>query len=371
MVGELVSVRTTANYGTILVTGGAGFIGSAVIRKIMTTTDSRVINVDSLTYAGNVDSLERFRDDPRHVFEHVDICNLKEVERIFAEHEPGAVLHLAAETHVDRSILGPSKFVMTNVVGTYNMLEAARSYWLNLGGEDKTRFRFHHVSTDEVYGDLSPEDQPFTEQSPYAPSSPYSASKASSDHLVLAWHRTYGLPILVTNCSNNYGPYQFPEKLIPLMILNAIEGRELPIYGDGSNVRDWLFVEDHAEALLCVLSNGAVGRVYNIGGQSERTNLEVVEAICMHLDRLRPDPEGPYRRLIRFVQDRPGHDRRYAIDCRRITQELGWKPKESFETGLQKAVQWYLTNDDWISRVRSGAYRDWIRSNYSRRTVHS
>ncbi len=351
----------------ILVSGGAGFIGSAVVRQYIGETDVTVINVDALTYAGNPESLGDAREHPRHIFEHVDITDRAALDRVFREHRPDGVMHLAAESHVDRSIEGPAAFVQTNVIGTHNLLEAARSYWSSLEGEAKKQFRFHHVSTDEVYGDLGPADPAFTEDTPYAPSSPYSATKAASDHLVRAWHRTYGLPVLITNCSNNYGPYQFPEKLIPLMILNALEGKPLPVYGRGDNIRDWLYVEDHARALRHVLAHGAVGRTYNIGGRCERTNLEVVHALCAILDELVPDARGPYARLIAFVTDRPGHDRRYAIDDTRIASELGWQPAESFETGLRKTVQWYLDNPGWVERVRTGAYREWIDANYARR----
>lgn len=351
----------------VLVTGGAGFIGSAVVRQYIAETDATVINMDALTYAGNPESLGDARLDPRHVFEHVDITDRAALERVFREHRPDAVMHLAAESHVDRSIEGPAAFVETNVTGTHNMLEAARSYWSEFEGDAKERFRFHHVSTDEVYGDLGPEDPAFTEETAYAPSSPYSASKAASDHLVRAWHRTYGLPVVITNCSNNYGPYQFPEKLIPLMLLNALDGKALPVYGRGDNVRDWLYVEDHARALRHVLAHGASGRTYNIGGRCERTNLEVVHALCAVLDELVPDEQGVYARLIEFVTDRPGHDRRYAIDDTRIATELGWQPAESFETGLRKTVQWYLDNPDWVERVRTGAYREWIDANYGQR----
>ena len=351
----------------VLITGGAGFIGSAVVRQHIAETGATVINIDALTYAGNPESLGDARENPRHVFEHVDIADRAALERVFREHRPDAVMHLAAESHVDRSIEGPAAFVETNVTGTHNLLEAARGYWSKLGGAAKERFRFHHVSTDEVYGDLGPDDPAFTEDTPYAPSSPYSASKAASDHLVRAWHRTYGLPVMITNCSNNYGPYQFPEKLIPLMVLNALDGRPLPVYGRGDNVRDWLYVEDHARALRHVLAHGAVGRTYNIGGRCERTNLEVVHALCAVLDELAPNEQGPYARLIEFVTDRPGHDRRYAIDDTRIANELGWQPTESFETGLRKTVQWSLDNPEWVERVRSGAYRQWIDANYANR----
>jgi dTDP-glucose 4,6-dehydratase len=352
---------------TILITGGAGFIGSAVVREIIRNTDWRVINVDKLNYAGNLDSLAEARNHPRHVFEQVDICNTSEVERVFHQHRPDAVMHLAAESHVDRSIHGPAKFIETNIVGTYKLLEVVRGYWNELEGDAKHLFRFHHVSTDEVYGDLGLEDPAFTENTPYAPSSPYSASKASSDHLVRAWHRTYSLPVVITNCSNNYGPYQFPEKLIPLTILNALEGKELPVYGKGENIRDWLYVEDHARALCRVLTEGQVGQTYNIGGRSEKTNLEVVHSLCAQLDELVPDPKGSYERLICFVADRPGHDRRYAIDDTRIARELDWKPLENFASGLGKTVRWYLENRPWVERVRTGAYREWLQTNYANR----
>ena len=351
----------------LLITGGAGLIGSALIRQLMADTDAGIINVDALTYAGNLDSLGSARDEPRHRFEHVDITDAAALERVFSEHQPDAVMHLAAESHVDRSIQGPAAFVETNITGTHHLLEAARHYWMGLPEERKERFRFHHVSTDEVYGDLAPDDPPFTEDTPYAPSSPYSASKAASDHLVRAWHRTYGLPVVITNCSNNYGPYQFPEKLIPLVLLNALDGQRLPVYGQGDNVRDWLYVEDHARALRRVLEQGADGRTYNIGGRCERTNLEVVQTVCAILDELVPDPQGPYERLITFVSDRPGHDRRYAIDNTRIATELGWEPQETFESGMRKTVQWYLDNPEWVERVRSGAYRDWLKTNYDQR----
>ena len=351
----------------ILVTGGAGFIGSEVIRQTLIDSVSLVINVDVLTYAGNIESLCELTHSPNYIFEHVDITDYPAMKRVFRAHRPAAVMHLAAESHVDRSINGPEVFIDTNVNGTYNLLEVAREYWSELEGSTRQRFRFHHVSTDEVFGDLGPDDSPFTEETPYAPSSPYAASKAASDHLVRAWHRTYGFPVVITNCSNNYGPYQFPEKLIPLMILNALEGEPLPVYGKGENIRDWLFVEDHARALRLVLERGEIGRTYNIGGRCERTNLEVVQSICAILDEIKPDPEGSYERLISFVADRPGHDRRYAIDDTRISRELGWKPQESFETGLRKTVQWYLDNPEWVERVRSGAYREWIKTNYSQR----
>ena len=352
----------------LLVTGGAGFIGSALIRQIVAETDVEIINVDALTYAGNPASLGAALDHPRHRFLQLNIRDGAALDAVFCDYRPDAVMHLAAESHVDRSIEGPAAFVETNVVGTQVLLEAARSYWEQLPADERAAFRFHHISTDEVYGDLAPIDPAFTEETPYAPSSPYSASKAASDHLVRAWYRTYGLPVLVTNCSNNYGPYQFPEKLIPLMILNAMEGKPLPVYGRGDNVRDWLHVEDHARALRCVLERGEVGRTYNIGGRAERTNLEVVRAICALLDERRSRADGrPHDSLIEFVTDRPGHDRRYAIDDTRIATELGWSPKESFESGLARTVDWYLDNPDWVEQVRSGAYREWIETNYGSR----
>lgn len=370
----------------VLVTGGAGFIGSAVVRQYLANTDTQIVTLDKLTYAGNLDSLHDAMRNPRHSLEPVDICDRAEVERVFREHKPDAVMHLAAESHVDRSIQGAAEFIQTNIVGTYQVLEVARAYWMALKGVARDAFRFHHVSTDEVYGDLGANDPAFTEDTAYAPSSPYSASKASSDHLVRAWHRTYGLPVLVTNCSNNYGSFQFPEKLVPLMILNAIEDKPLPVYGKGDNVRDWLFVEDHASALRLVLENGRVGETYNIGGRSERTNLEVVEAICELVHQMTKEPEriddnmpakshhsdslssAPHPRdLITFVADRPGHDRRYAIDDSRIECELGWRPNETFESGLKRTVRWYLDNPNWVERVRTGAYLEWIEANYGRR----
>ena len=334
-----------------LITGGAGFIGSAVIRHLIANTDTSVLNVDKLTYAGNLDSLDSVTEEPRYRFERVDICDAAAVGRLFDQFRPDAVMHLAAESHVDRSIDGPAAFIQTNIVGTYTMLEAARKYWNELAPADQSGFRFHHISTDEVYGSLGASGF-FTEETPYDPSSPYSASKASSDHLVRAWHRTYGLPTIVTNCSNNYGPYQFPEKLIPVIILNAVAGKPLPIYGKGDNVRDWLFVDDHARALETVLRRGTPGETYNIGGWNEKTNLEVVHTICDLLDELRPQsPHRPHRSLINFVTDRPGHDKRYAIDAGKIERTLGWKPAETFETGLRKTVQWYLDNSGWCQRA--------------------
>jgi dTDP-glucose 4,6-dehydratase len=341
----------------VLVTGGAGFIGSAVIRHILSHTDDSVVNVDKLTYAGNLESLAAVSDSERYRFEQVDICNQAALERVFAAHRPDAVMHLAAESHVDRSIEGPAAFVQTNILGTYTLLEACRQYWQGLTGADRDAFRFHHVSTDEVFGDLKGPEGLFTESTPYAPSSPYSASKASSDHLVRAWYRTYGLPVLLTNCSNNYGPYHFPEKLIPLMILNALEGKPLPVYGRGDQVRDWLYVEDHARALCQVMARGRLGETYNIGGHNEKSNLQVVESLCDLLQELAPVAQRRYRDLITFVQDRPGHDHRYAIDAGKIERELGWAPRETFESGLRKTVQWYLDNQNWCARVQDGSYQ--------------
>ncbi|EOU2463269.1 dTDP-glucose 4,6-dehydratase [Vibrio navarrensis] len=343
----------------ILVTGGAGFIGSAVVRHIINHTQDSVINLDKLTYAGNLESLADVVDNPRYTFEKVDICDRAELDRVFAQHAPDAVMHLAAESHVDRSIDGPAAFIQTNIVGTYNLLEAARAYWMTLEESAKARFRFHHISTDEVYGDLEGTDDLFTETTAYTPSSPYSASKASSDHLVRAWQRTYGLPTVVTNCSNNYGPYHFPEKLIPLMILNALDGKPLPVYGDGMQIRDWLFVEDHARALYKVVTEGAVGETYNIGGHNEKANIEVVKTICALLEEYCPEkPAGvtSYDSLITYVKDRPGHDVRYAIDASKIERELGWKPVETFESGIRKTVEWYLNNQAWWSRVLDSSY---------------
>lgn len=343
----------------ILVTGGAGFIGSAVIRHIIRDTQDTVINLDKLTYAGNLESLIEVSSNSRYRFEHVDICDRNELDRVFAEHKPDAVMHLAAESHVDRSIDGPAAFIETNVMGTYHLLEAARQYWLTLDEVGKSSFRFHHISTDEVYGDLEGTDALFTETTSYAPSSPYSASKASSDHLVRAWQRTYGLPTVVTNCSNNYGPYHFPEKLIPLMILNALDGKPLPVYGDGMQIRDWLFVEDHARALYKVVTEGEIGETYNIGGHNEKANIDVVKTICSLLEEFRPNkPAGvnSYESLITYVKDRPGHDVRYAIDATKIAQELNWTPEETFESGIRKTVEWYLNNQQWWQRVLDGSY---------------
>jgi dTDP-glucose 4,6-dehydratase len=357
----------------ILITGGAGFIGSAVIRHIINNTKNSVINVDKLTYAGNLESLSEVSDSERYTFEKVDICNRTELDRVFAQYKPDLVMHLAAESHVDRSIDGPAEFIETNIVGTYTLLEATRQYWLTLAEKSKSAFRFHHISTDEVYGDLEGTTDLFTEMTPYEPSSPYSASKAASDHLVRSWLRTYGLPTIITNCSNNYGPYHFPEKLIPLVILNALEGKPLPIYGKGEQIRDWLYVEDHARALYKVVTEGKIGETYNIGGHNEKENIDVVKTICSILDELVPfkshskfsssHPEldsgyiSNYSDLITFVKDRPGHDMRYAIDASKIEKELNWTPIETFETGLRKTVEWYLANSTWCKRVQDGSYQ--------------
>lgn len=341
-----------------LVTGGAGFIGSAVIRHLINNTKHQVVNVDKLTYAGNLHSIESVSNSERYSVEHVDICDSSEIQRVFKEHQPDIVMHLAAESHVDRSIDGPGEFIQTNIVGTYTLLDEARTYWSTLNEEKQRIFRFHHISTDEVYGDLEGTDDLFTETTPYAPSSPYSASKASSDHLVRAWQRTYGFPTLVTNCSNNYGPYHFPEKLIPLVILNALEEKALPIYGKGDQIRDWLYVEDHARALVLVATQGEIAETYNIGGHNEKQNIEVVQTICQILDKKVPrENNQPYADLITFVTDRPGHDVRYAIDASKIAKELGWEPQETFETGLEKTVQWYLDNETWWSAVQDGTYQ--------------
>lgn len=344
----------------ILITGGAGFIGSALIRHIIGDTPDSVVNVDKLTYAGNLESLVEVAGNPRYAFEHIDICNGQELDRVFRQHRPDAVMHLAAESHVDRSIDGPAEFIHTNIVGTYTLLQAARAYWQDLADAHKAAFRLHHISTDEVFGDLEDPAALFTETTAYAPSSPYSASKASSDHLVRAWHRTYGLPTIITNCSNNYGPYHFPEKLIPLMILNALEGKPLPVYGQGQQVRDWLYVEDHARALYTVMSKGNVGETYNIGGHNEKKNIDVVQALCALLEELAPNkPAGVahYSDLITYVKDRPGHDLRYAIDASKIQKDLGWVPQETFDTGIRKTAQWYLDNQEWCRRVQDGSYR--------------
>lgn len=341
----------------ILITGGAGFIGSALTRHLLNHTEHQVLNLDKLTYAGNLESLASVADNPRYRFVQADIADSAAVSQALAEFQPDAIMHLAAESHVDRSIDGPAAFIQTNIVGTYALLEATRSYWMQLEPVRKAAFRFHHISTDEVYGDLHGVDDLFTENTPYAPSSPYSASKAASDHLVRAWQRTYGLPVLLTNCSNNYGPYHFPEKLIPLVILNALDGKPLPVYGNGQQVRDWLYVEDHARALIKVVSEGKVGETYNIGGHNEQKNLHVVESICALLDELAPRQNGSYKEQISFVSDRPGHDLRYAIDASKIERELGWKPEETFASGLRKTVHWYLDNLDWCRRVQDGSYQ--------------
>ena len=341
----------------IIVTGGAGFIGSAVIRQYINDTENEIVNVDALTYAGNLESLAEVDQSSRYTFEHVDICDAGALERVFRQHQPDAIMHLAAESHVDRSIDGPAAFIQTNIVGTYNLLDVAKRYWDGLAEEKKSRFRFHHVSTDEVYGDLD-ETGYFTEETSYEPSSPYSASKASSDHLVRAWHRTYGFPIVITNCSNNYGGYQFPEKLIPLVTLNALEGKPLPIYGKGNQIRDWLHVDDHARALRLVLETGKNGETYNIGGHNEKTNLEVVKTICGLLDKLVPQsPYIPHESLITYVTDRPGHDLRYAIDADKIAADLGWTPEETFESGIEKTIHWYLDNTEWCQHVQDGSYQ--------------
>ncbi len=342
----------------ILVTGGAGFIGSAVIRHIIKDTDNQVLNIDKLTYAGNLESLIDVENDSKYNFKQIDICDSVAIEQAFNDFQPDLIMHLAAESHVDRSIDGPAEFIHTNIVGTYTLLEAARKYWQKLEDDKKTTFRFHHISTDEVYGDLEGTTDLFTETTPYAPSSPYSASKASSDHLVRAWHRTYGLPVIVTNCSNNYGPYHFPEKLIPLVILNALDGKDLPIYGRGDQIRDWLYVEDHARALYKVVTEGTIGETYNIGGHNEKQNIEVVKTICKILDQVKPQANGqPYESLITFVKDRPGHDLRYAIDATKIKNDLEWTPKETFDTGIRKTVEWYLNNLEWCQRVQDGSYQ--------------
>ncbi|MDR1661677.1 MAG: dTDP-glucose 4,6-dehydratase [Azoarcus sp.] len=353
----------------ILVTGGAGFIGGNFILDWLAEGDESALNLDALTYAGNLETLATVEDDPRYVFVQGDICERELLDGLLAKYRPRAIVHFAAESHVDRSIHGPAAFVRTNVEGTFTLLEAARAYWNTLDGTERSAFRFHHVSTDEVYGSLQAEDAPFGETNPYQPNSPYAASKAASDHLARAWFHTYGLPVLTTNCSNNYGPFQFLEKLIPLTIACALAGKPLPIYGDGLNVRDWLYVGDHCRAIRAVLAQGRPGETYNIGGGCEKPNIEIVRAICNLLDQLRPDVGGSYERLITFIADRPGHDRRYAIDARKIERELGWRPTESFESGLRKTVQWYLANPKWVANVQSGAYRAWIGRQYGGEAV--
>jgi dTDP-glucose 4,6-dehydratase len=357
LINNHTAVFKANNQMRIIITGGAGFIGSALIRHLLNHTEHQVLNLDKLTYAGNLESLATVADHPNYRFVQADIADSSAVSQALAEFQPDAIMHLAAESHVDRSIDGPAAFIQTNIVGTYALLEATRSYLSHLDPARKAAFRFHHISTDEVYGDLHGVDDLFTETTPYAPSSPYSASKAASDHLVRAWQRTYGLPVLITNCSNNYGPYHFPEKLIPLVILNALDGKPLPVYGDGQQVRDWLYVEDHARALLKVVSAGTVGETYNIGGHNEQTNLHVVESICALLDELVPRQSGSYKEQISFVRDRPGHDLRYAINASKIERELGWKPEETFSSGLRKTVHWYLNNLDWCRRVQDGSYQ--------------
>jgi dTDP-glucose 4,6-dehydratase len=350
----------------ILVTGGAGFIGANFVLDWLAQSDEPVLNLDKLTYAGNLENLASLQGDPRHIFVQGDIVDGALLARLLAEHRPRAVLNFAAESHVDRSIHGPEDFIQTNIVGTFRLLEAVRAYWGGLGATEKADFRFLHVSTDEVYGSLAPSDPAFTETRRYEPNSPYSASKAASDHLVRAYHHTYGLPVLTTNCSNNYGPFHFPEKLIPLMIVNALAGKPLPVYGDGMQIRDWLYVRDHCSAIRRVLQAGQLGEVYNVGGWNEKPNIEIVQTLCALLDELRPRADGKsYREQITYVKDRPGHDRRYAIDARKLEKELGWKPAETFETGIRKTVQWYLDHADWVAHVQSGAYRDWVQKQYA------
>jgi len=349
---------------SILVTGGAGFIGSNFVLDWLSQSDETVVNLDALTYAGNLQNLASLQGNPRHVFVKGDIADRALVDRLLAEHRPRALLHFAAESHVDRSIHGPGAFIKTNVEGSFTLLEAARAYWSALESDAKAAFRFLHVSTDEVYGSLAPGAPAFAETHPYEPNSPYSATKAASDHLVRAWHHTYGLPVLTTNCSNNYGPFHFPEKLIPLMIVNALAGKPLPVYGDGRQVRDWLYVKDHCAGIRAVLAKGRVGETYNIGGWNEKANIEIVQTVCALLDEMKPAAAGPYARLVTYVKDRPGHDRRYAIDARKIERELGWRPAETFETGIRKTVRWYLDNTEWIANVQSGGYRDWVAKQY-------
>jgi dTDP-glucose 4,6-dehydratase len=354
----------------IFVTGGAGFIGANFVLDWLAQSDEPILNIDKLTYAGNLNNLTSLKDDPRHIFARVDICDQSAVSALFTEHRPRAIVHFAAESHVDRSIHGPGEFINTNINGTFSLLEAARAYWSAMAAADKAAFRFLHVSTDEVYGSLGANDAPFTETTAYAPNSPYSASKAASDHLVRAYHHTYGMPVLTTNCSNNYGPYHFPEKLIPLIISNALAGKPLPIYGDGMQVRDWLFVSDHCTAIRRVLAAGTPGEVYNVGGWNEMANLDVVHTLCDILDQQAPKA-GSYRDQITYVQDRPGHDRRYAIDASKLERELGWKPAETFETGIRKTVSWYLANQAWVQDVQSGAYLHWVEKNYVQREAQA
>ena len=349
----------------ILVTGGAGFIGANFVLDWLSGSDEAVLNLDALTYAGNLENLRSLQGDARHVFVRGDIGDRAMLDRLLAEHRPRAVLHFAAESHVDRSIHGPGAFIKTNVEGTFNLLEATRAYWAALPATEQGLFRFLHVSTDEVYGSLGANDPAFAETHPYEPNSPYSASKAASDHLVRAWHHTYGLPVVTTNCSNNYGPHHFPEKLIPLTIVNALAGKPLPVYGDGQQVRDWLYVKDHCAAIRKVLAGGRLGQTYNVGGWNEKPNIEIVKTVCSLLDEMHPDPAGRHARLITHVTDRPGHDRRYAIDARKIELELGWRPAETFESGIRKTVRWYLDHADWVSNVQSGAYRDWVATQYA------
>ena len=351
---------------TVLITGGAGFIGANFVLDWVAHTDETIVNLDKLTYAGNLESLASLKNNPRHVFVQGDIGDVALLPKLLAEHQPRAVLNFAAESHVDRSIHGPGEFIETNIVGTFRLLESVRGYWHGLSAEAQTQFRFLHVSTDEVYGSLAPQDPAFTEHHQYEPNSPYSASKAASDHLVRAWHHTYGLPVVTTNCSNNYGPLHFPEKLIPLMIVNALAGKPLPVYGDGMQVRDWLYVKDHCSAIRRVLEGGRLGETYNVGGWNEKPNIEIVKTVCALLDELRPRADGAsYTTQISYVKDRPGHDRRYAIDARKLEKELGWKPAETFETGIRKTVAWYLDNTEWVAHVQSGAYRDWVSKQYT------
>ena len=351
---------------SVLITGGAGFIGANFVLDWVAHTDETIVNLDKLTYAGNLESLASLKNNPRHVFVQGDIGDVALLPKLLAEHQPRAVLNFAAESHVDRSIHGPGEFIETNIVGTFRLLESVRGYWHGLSAEAQTKFRFLHVSTDEVYGSLAPQDPAFTEHHQYEPNSPYSASKAASDHLVRAWHHTYGLPVVTTNCSNNYGPLHFPEKLIPLMIVNALAGKPLPVYGDGMQVRDWLYVKDHCSAIRRVLEGGRLGETYNVGGWNEKPNIEIVKTVCALLDELRPRADGAsYTTQISYVKDRPGHDRRYAIDARKLEKELGWKPAETFETGIRKTVAWYLENTEWVAHVQSGAYRDWVSKQYT------